>query len=198
MSYENEAGTAPERIDIGGTVPEEMPSFAELADPIGGAWPKAWYSADIIEGYTTPNGHTFTTKDAPSRNGDSRNLTICLSLDGGKVVPGQTRTTFVQFNYRAEDLTAARVQQVMQARKNFAGQKGKWIGNEDIQRSSIAMGKFGQLEEALGFRLPKHPEGHFAPVKLVTQKVDVRLGMDEDDKYNEVNAFAKAGTKAKK
>jgi hypothetical protein len=187
---------APERIDIGGNAPEEMPSFADLAEPTGGAWPKGWYTAEIIEGYATGNGHTFSTEDKLSNMGDSRNLIICFALDGGKLMPGQTRKTFSQLNYRVDDLTAARVAAVRKAREVFGGEK-TWTGNTDIQRSSIVMGKFGQLEGALGFVLPKHPLGYFAPLQLVSQKMDVRLG--EDDKgYNVITAYAKAGTKAKK
>lgn len=188
---------APERIDIGGNAPEEMPSFAELAEPTGGAWKKGWYAAEIIEGYATGNGHTFSTEDKSSKNGDSRNLIICVKMDGGLLEPGATRNTFAQLNYRIEDLTAARVRAVVEARKMFGEQRGAWVGNTDLQRSSIVMGKFGQLESAFGFTLPKHPQGHFAPIKLVSQRIDVRLG--EDDKgYNVITGFAKAGTKAKK
>jgi hypothetical protein len=197
MFDEQATGMAPERIDVGGGMaPEEAPSFADVADQAGGAWPKGWYSAEIIEGYATTKGHTFTTSDSPSKNGDSRNLRVCFALAGGRLMPGQERNTFTSLNYRTIDLTSERIAAVREARATFGGQKGAWIGQADLQRSSIVMGKFGQIENALGFRLPLHPEGYFAAPRLVGQKVDVRLGEDEDG-FNVITGYAKAGTRVK-
>lgn len=185
---------APERVDVGATMAEELPSLADFAQEPGGAWPKGWYAATILEGYATPKGTVFQTLDNPSKAGDSRNLMICVSMDGGKL---GTRNTFTQLNYRAGDFTADRMAAIKEAREQFKGARGAWTGQTDLQRSSLALAQLGQLEAALGFRLPLHPAGHILAAKLVGQKMDVRLGEDEKG-YNEINAFAKAGTRAKK
>ena len=185
---------APERIDIGGTVAEELPSLTDFAQEPGGAWPKGWYGATILEAYATPKGTIFTTEDKPSKAGDSRNFMICVSMDGGKL---GTRNTFTQLNYRPDDFTPARMAAIREAREQFKGSRGAWTGQTDLQRSSLALAQLGQLESALGFRLPLHPHGHILATKLIGQKMDVRLGEDEKG-YNEINAFAKAGTRAKK
>src|SRR5262245_53553451 len=100
MNYDNE-GQAPaqenERVDVGGMVPEEMPSLADFGQEPGGAWPNAWYGAKIVEGYATGSGKVWTTEDTPSKGGDSRNLRICLSINGGKL---GTRNNWYNINYR--------------------------------------------------------------------------------------------------
>jgi hypothetical protein len=196
MNYDD-AGTAPEveRVDVGGGMaPEELPSLSDFATEPGGAWPKGWYGAEVVEAYATGKGTIFTTEDKPSKAGDSRNLVLCFSMDGSKL---GTRNTFVQVNYRETDFTADRMAAVKEAREQFKGMRGAWTGNTDLQRSSLALAQLGQIENALGFRIKLHPSGHILAASLVGQKMDVRLGEDEKG-YNEINAFAKAGTRAKK
>jgi hypothetical protein len=198
MNYQDE-GTAPaqdnERVDVGGMAPEEMPSLADFfEEPAGGAWPNAWYAASIVEGYTTGNGKVWSTEDTQSRGGDSRNLRICFNVNGGKL---GFRNTFASLNYRSEDFTADRLSAVKSAREQHKGEKaGKWVGQEDIQRSSLALGQLAQIENALGFKLKLHPNGHILPGTFVGQNMDVRFTTD-DKGYNTINAFAKAGSKAK-
>ena len=197
MNYDNEA-TAPaqenQRVDIGGNAPEAMPSLADFfEEPSGGAWPNAWYGAMVVEGYTTGNGKVWSTEDTPSRGGDSRNLRICFHVDGGKL---GFRDTFASLNYRTEDFTADRLAAIKSAREQFKGTQGAWTGNTDLQRSSLALGQLAQLENALGFKLKLHPNGHVLPVTFVGQRMDVRFTTN-DKGYNEINAFGKAGTKAK-
>lgn len=183
-----------ERVDVGGgLVPEELPSLADFADEVGGAWPKGWYAAEVIEGYATGKGTIFTTKDEVSRAGDSRNLTICFRVTHPQ--HGE-RNTFAQINYRTSDFTAGTLAAVKEAREQFKGSRGAWIGQKDLQRSSLALGQLGQIEGALGFRLKLHPSGHILPSALVTQKMDVRFTINEDG-YNDINAYAKAGTRVK-
>jgi len=198
MNFDNEgAAQAPEneRIDIGANAPEEMPSLADFfEEPSGGAWPKGWYGAKVIEGYATGSGKQWNTEDTPSRGGDSRNLRICFTVSGGKL---GTRNTFASVNYRIEDFTAGRLAAVRAAREQFKGTQGAWTGNTDLQRSSLAIAQFSQLENAVGFRMKLHPNGHTLPLTLVGQDIDVRFTEDEKG-YNVINAFAKSGSKAKK
>lgn len=196
MSYENEGtGMAREneRVDIGGNVPEEMPSLSEFAQEPGGAWPKGWYAGKIVEGYATGSGKTWVTEDTQSNSGDSRNMRICVTLNGKL----GTRNTFVSLNYRPSDFSAEQMAAVKAAREEFKDVRGAWTGHTDVQRASLALAKLGQLENALGFRLKLHPSGHILVGTLVGQDMDFRL--TEDDKgYNVINAFAKAGTRAKR
>jgi hypothetical protein len=185
----NEAANAMARIDAaGGLAPEPLPSFAEVAGEIGGAWPRGWYKAEIISGYSA-GGFQFTTSDTPSKAGDSRNMRIALKVtsvrniqdgEGNSVEVGATRNTFFSTNYRLTDLTAANVQRV----------KDKTADT----RLKIVLQKLGQIERALGLSFVRHPEGHLMPERLVGQQVDVRFTIGEKG-YNEVNAFEKSGKK---
>lgn len=177
------------RTDMG-LVKEEMPSLADFADEPGGAWPKGWYQATVIEGYATRNGKVFQTSDEPSRTLDSRNLRMCLAVTNGK----DTRQFSELLNYRVEDFTSERLEAIKELREQFRGARGSWPGYSDIQRSSLAVAKLGQVEKAFGFRLAKAHSGGLNPAPFVGQKVDVRLGIN-DNGYNEVNAWAKAGSR---
>jgi hypothetical protein len=199
MIYDNEGQASAqenERIDIGANAPEEMPSLADFfEEPAGGAWPNAWYGATVVEGYTTGNGKVWSTEDTTSRGGDSHNLRICFNVNGGKL---GFRNTFASLNYRTEDFTADRLAAVKAAREQHKGEKaGAWVGQTDLQRSSLALGQLAQVENALGFKLRLHPNGHVLPATFVGQNMDVRFTTN-DKGFNEINAFAKTGSKAKK
>lgn len=181
------------RTDTGGLVSEEMPSLADFATEPGGAWPAGWYAAEVIEGYSTGKGTVFTTADAPSKDGQSRNLKVCLKLNGATL---GVRNTFGSFNYRTSDFDAARLEQVKQLREQFKGTRGAWQGQTDAQRTSLAIASLGQFEKALGFKLKRAPSGNLNPSPFLGQKVDVRLAIDEKG-YNEVTAYAPAGTRVK-
>ena len=179
------------------TTAEPMPSLSEVAQEAGGAWPKGWYPAEIIGGYNA-GGYQFDTADTLSKGGDSRNLRIALRLsspaahadaEGNSVSAGATRNTFFSANYQTDFLTAANVARV----KSNAGSKD----DKAFTRLRIALGQLGQIEKSVGFQFQKHPQGHLLAEPLVGQKVDVRLGIGEKG-YNEVTAFAPAGTRTKK
>lgn len=170
---------------------EEVSSLSDFATDPGGAWPKGWYKAEIIEGYATPKGKVFQTTDGESKNGDSRNFRICLKVTNAA---GEDRNFQENVNYRSSDFSAERLSDIKAARKENAGARGAWA-DKDLQRSSLAVGKVGQLEEALGFTL-RTGDGFIVSDRTFGQKVDVRLTINEDG-YNEVNAFAKAGAKTK-
>lgn len=177
----------------GSTASEALPSLAEFADEVGGAWPKGWYAATIIEGYATPKGKTFTTADSVSQKGDSRNLRLCLSATNGT----DTRTMQESFNYRVGDFSVERINFIREARTENKGIKN-W-GDKDAQRSSLAIGKLGQIGEAIskGFSFTINGNGGLSVGPLVGQKVDIRLGIN-DEGYNEITGFAPAGTKTSK
>lgn len=166
---------------------EEVPSLADFAEEPGGAWPVGWYSAEITHGYVTGRGKEFHTEDTTSKNGDSRNARLCLKL----ISPKGERTMQESFNYRSEDFSPERLEFIKEARAEYKNVKGRW-SDSDAQRSSLALAKIGQIERALGFTI--RTKDHMVPEKAIGQKVDVRLGIN-DDGFNKITAFAKAGEK---
>jgi hypothetical protein len=173
-----------------GLAQESVPSLEDFAEEAGGAWPAGWYGAKVIEGYSTPKGKVFTTADAPSSNGDSRNLRLCFSVKG----PGGERTMQETFNYRPSDFTPERLAFIKEAREENKNVKGRWA-NVDAQRSSLAVAKIGAIEKALGTTI-RTSAGTIAADKATNSSVDVRLSTNEDG-YNVVTKFAAPGTKAK-
>jgi hypothetical protein len=169
---------------------EEVPSLADFAEEAGGAWPKGWYRAEVIEGYATPKGKVFTTEDSTSSKGDSRNMRLCFTVFGAT----GDRTMQESFNYRPSDFSAERLQFIKEQRAEYKGVRGRW-SDSDAQRTSLALAKIGAIEKAVGFTL-RTKEGLTTPVRAVGQKIDVRLGVNEEG-YNEITGFDKAGSKVK-
>lgn len=169
---------------------EVMPDLTDFADEPGGAWPKGWYTAEVIEGYATAKGKQFITEDNPSKDGTSRNMRLCFRVTKGS----DTRQLQESFNYRPTDFTAERLQFIKEAREEFKGVKGAWA-DRDAQRSSLAIAKLGQLQKALGgIKLPLTAAHTINPASIVGSKLDVYLTIDENG-YNEVKQFAPASSK---
>ena len=183
------AGESPTLDDtITNMAPDTLPStvdLTELAAETGGAWPRGWYAATVIPGYSA-GGYQFQTESTVSKKGDSYNLRLALRITNG----ADQRTNFATFNYRALDFTPQRIEAVKNMRKQFAGQKGKWSGYDDIQRSSIALGQLGQLQKATGVTITLTPEGQIATLPFIGQTFFVRLTIDEDTGYNEITGFS--------
>lgn len=173
---------------------EEVPSLSDFADEPSGAWPNGWYSAEIIEGYTTGKGKVFETEDTVSKRGDSRNLRLCFKVSKKG---GDERNMQESFNYRVTDFTSERLAFIKEMRAEYKGVKGKWMGAEDAQRSSLAIAKLGALEKSIGLRLKRASDGSLVPSVFVGQKLDVRLGTDENG-YNEIKEFTKFGERNSK
>lgn len=178
-----------------GAINDEL--FQELAsEPAQGAWPVGWYKGQIIEGYATRKGTQFRTEDSVSKDGQSRNLFLCVAATNAK---GETRNIQTLFNYRAFDFTAERMQAVKEAREEFKGVK-TWPGAaKDLQRSSLAIAALGQLRKAVGSVFELTDVG-VSPLPFIGKPVDVRLGHKPNDKgvvYNEITDFAASGTGAK-
>jgi hypothetical protein len=173
------------------TESEALPDLTELADEPGGAWKPGWYAATIIEGYATPKGKQFATEDVVSQKGDSRNLRLCVSVHNG----ADSRNVQEVFNYRPSDLTPERLAYIKEARAENKGVQGRWT-DTDAQRSSLAIGKLGQITKAVGFGF-KRAGSTIITAPLVSQNIDVRVAIDENG-YNVITGFAPAGTKAPK
>ena len=188
--------------------PEDAPSLGDLATPEegSGAWPKGWYRATIIDGYTTGKGKIFETKDALANDPASRNLFVCVKFDGAAYVPvshdpgarvmtkgpGGERNIRGTLNYRPSDF--GRIAEIKAAREQYKYTSGAWP-DKSIQAASLSLGRLGQLEKALGFKLPRIGD-RFDVSRFVGQRLDVRLNIDEKG-FNEVAAFAAFGSKVK-
>ena len=166
-----------------GTKTLDLRSMAEKAS---GAWPAGWYPAEIIEGYTSPNGFQHTSGLSVSQNGDSFNMKLCVRVTNGKEV----RTNFYNLNYRPDDFSTERLETIQRLRTEFSGQKGAWTGYEDQQRSSIAVGRIGQLQEATGLPINLSTANEIAVEPFVGAKLFVHYTIN-DDGFNEINRVSK-------
>jgi hypothetical protein len=172
----------------------QVVDLSNLADePSQGAWPVSWYKARIVEGYSTRKGTQFATEDIPSKAGDSRNLRLCFAVTNSR---GETRNLQHQFNYRTDDFTPEKMAAIKEARKEFQN-LNKWPGNaRDLQRSSLALSKLGQLQKAVGLSslIFVAPGAGLDSSVFVNRDLDIKLGVDENG-FNEAREFAPAGSK---
>ena len=172
----------------------ELPSLVDLGrEPSSGAWPEGWYKARIIEGYATGSGYQWETIDKPSKDGESRNMTICFELVDAA---GEKRNIWKSLNYRLGDFDPRKIAALPELRKQYGnkswGPKGS--GEADLQRTSIAIGQLGQFERALGFKL-KMAGGGLLVAPFFNQQMDVHVVINDETGYNEVTEFAKLGEK---
>jgi hypothetical protein len=193
-----------------GMAPEESPSLSDIAAPEegAGAWPKGWFRAIILPGYTTGKGTVMETQDKLARDPVSRNLFLCFAVQGDIYVPsdpdptkrklspgpGGTRNIRATYNYAPDDMTVARLALIKDARESYKGVQGAWP-DKAIQASSLSLGRLGQLEKACGFKLP-FTGGRFDPAPFVGLKLDIRLIIDEKG-FSEVAAVALGGSHVK-
>lgn len=181
------AGVATPDINNMSVHSEEVPSLADYGrEPSGIAWPDGWYKAEVIEGYATGSGFQWETGDKASKDGQSRNMTVCFVVTNRE---GENKNIWYSFNYRLNDFDPKRIAAVVELRKQYAGKKGAWA-EKDFQRTSLAIASLGQFERALGFRLRRTPAGNLIVRPFFAQKMDVRMRTN-DEGYNDVAEFAK-------
>jgi hypothetical protein len=193
-----------------GLAPEEAPSLSDIAAPEegAGAWPKGWFRAVVLPGYSTGKGNVMETTDKLARDPASRNLFLCLAVAGDVFIPsdpdpskrtltkgpGGVRNIRATFNYQPDDMTATRIALIKEARERYKAVQGAWP-DKAIQASSLSLGRLGQLEKAAGFKLP-FSGGRFATAQFVGVHFDIRLVIDEKG-FSEVAAIAPAGSHVK-
>src|SRR5216684_865203 len=147
----------------------EAVDLRSMAEEPGGAWTPGWYKAEVVEGFSTAkSGKVYTTEDAVSSKGDSRNLRICVRVARPD---GQERTMQETFNYRPSDFTSERITFVKEARVEFKDIRS-WP-DKDAQRSSLAIAKIGQFQKAIDV-------GSLKPFEFVGKRLDVRLSTDDN------------------
>jgi len=201
-----------------GLAPENAPTFGDIDDLAAptegaGAWPKGWYRATIIDGYSTGKGTVMETRDGLSNNGTSRNMHVCFAVDGNIFVPsdsdpakrkltkgpGGVRNIRETYNYSPADSSPERLAAIRRAREGYKAKQGAWgeKGTEahSLQSSSLSVGRISQLQKAVGFKLP-FEANRFDVRPLIKQSVDVRLTIDEKG-FSEVAAVAKSGEHVK-
>lgn len=185
-------------LDLGGL---------ELPEEGAGQLPDGWYQARILEGFSTRKGKLIQTSDAPSKDMQSRNLTLALVLDASKYVPsskkpservltagpGGDRNMFTRLNYQPSDLTPARV---AEAKAIITKMKSGYQPTRTEQSLYLSLGRVSQLEHALGFKMQRNGTG-FTAHPLFGQVVDVRIAPDKKGEYQEVKAFAPAQSHVK-
>lgn len=160
-------------------------NLSDMAEKASGVWPAGWYPAEVIEGYTA-GSYQFLTETKVSRKRDSFNSVICFRVTNGT----ETRSMFAQINYRPTDFQSERIATVQALRKEFAGQKGKWAGYEDEQRSSLALNQLGQFQKATKLQVQMTTEGKIVPTNFIGTKPFVHLKIDQESGYNEINGFS--------
>jgi hypothetical protein len=205
---------------VTGLAPETAPSGVDLdefAKPTEGegAWAKGWYRATIIPGYSTGRGKVMESSDVLSQTAGSRNLFLCFAVNGEVYVPsdpdpskrkltkgpGGVRNIRNTYNYKPADLSEEGMAIVKNARANYKGKQGAWgeQGTEAsrLQASSLSLGRLGQLQKAVGFKVPFSKEAQRHDVRpFLNQLVDVHLGIDKKG-FSEITDVAKAGDKVK-
>jgi hypothetical protein len=181
---------------------EDSLSLTDFAqEPSSGAWPAGWYNAIVVEGYITNSGYRWATEDKLSKDGASHNLQICFQITNQAM---ETRYIVCSCNYRLDDFLLSTLQAIKEVRAHQAGKKGSWgpMGSRlaDLQRSSMALAKLGQLERAFdgNAKLERSDEGNISPTNLIGYELDLHLTVNEETGYNEVVEFAKLGERTGK
>lgn len=170
---------------------ERVVDLSDFAEAPGGALPRGWYAAEVIEGYATRNGKQFVTSDTVSKNGDSRNLRLCIKVSTAT----EPHNLQEVLNYRPSDFTPERLAFIKEMRSEFKGTKGRWA-NADVQRSSLAVASLGQVGKAMSIGTPLTAEGNIKAGAFVGKKLDVRVSID-DNGYNVVTGYAAIHTYTK-
>lgn len=192
-----------------GLAREDAPSLSDIASPDEGqgAWPKGWYKARSIEGFATGKGTQFVTGDVFSKDRNSRNIVICFNVKGDVFVPSSTnpserklstgpsgdRNLFYRMNYRPEAVNAQTVAAIKEAYTRF--KKVNAFPSKEMQAVALSLGRIGQLEKALGYKLPFR-DGHYDPTVATGHDWDIRLDIDEKG-FNTIEAVAASGAHVK-
>src|SRR5260221_7629253 len=179
------------RMDTGAMAAEELPSLSDFYEEPGGVIAPGWYKAQVLEGYATGKGTQFTTSDEPAKEG-RRAFRLCFGVNVGQRVVNLQKTFF----YEADAFAPQNLARIKELRETFRSTRGAWPGQGRAQNFSITLGNLSQLEKAIGFKLARHPRGGLHATPYIGKALDVRIGTDKKG-YNDVTAFAPAGTRAK-
>jgi hypothetical protein len=159
-----------------------------------------WYKGTILEKreFTDNTGseRVFESSDAPSQNGDSRNVRLQVEV---KRQDGRTLNTNVLVNYQTEDLSQETVQAIAAAQATQEpGKKPQW---GSLFRPFMALQQLGKLQKIAGVRqLQRNGNGGLDLTPLYGKTAFFKLGPDRrnPELYKEVKNFsATVGPKTK-
>lgn len=150
-----------------------------------------WYRATILDKreFTDKNGNerTFASADVQSAKGDSRNITLQVTITRKD---GQTLNNKIGVNYRTDDLTQDTIQAIaaQNERNKAEGGKPTW---GTLFRSYMALMQLGTLQKVAGVRqFQRSGDGGLDIAPLFGKTVYVRLGPDDrNPQYKSVVRF---------
>lgn len=172
----------------------DIPDLSGISDNEGtGGFQDGWYQGTILEKreFTDKNGseRLFESSDAPSQNGDSRN--VRLQVQVLRAADKRTFNTSVTVNYRPDDFSAETIAAIQaQKEKNKESGDRQW---GPLFRSFMALNQLGKLQKIAGVRqLQRNADtGGLDIAPLYNKSGWFKLGPDERSggKYKEVVDF---------
>jgi hypothetical protein len=151
----------------------------------GSAWEDGWYAATILEerSFTDKNGNDrrFESGDAPSANGESRN--IRLQVEVKRASDGLKLYTSALTNYRPEDLQSANVQAVIADNAKPQDEQ-----DPNLTRARLTLTRLGKLQKIAGVRnFARSEDGGLDISAVYGKSCWVRLGADRrNPQYKEI------------
>ena len=165
----------------------DIPDLSGLGGDSGGgasSWQDGWYAATILQqrSFTDRNGNdrVFESNDAPSANGDSRNIRLQIEV---RRADGQTLHTGFLVNYRHADLESNTVQAVI-------ADNAKSQDDQDpaLTRARLTLARLSKLQKVAGVRnFARTGEGSLDISAVYGKSCFVRLGEDRrNPQYKEI------------
>ena len=177
----------------------DIPDLSGLGGDSGGgasSWQDSWYAATILQqrSFTDRNGtdRVFESNDAPSANGDSRNIRLQIEV---RRADGQKLNTGFLVNYRQDDLSSPTVQAVI-------ADNAKEQADQDpsLTRARLTLARLGKLQKIAGVRnFARTSEGGLDVSAAYGKECFVRLGADKrsDGRYKEIKDLREHSNKPK-
>lgn len=164
----------------------DIPDLSALSGNNEGSnsWQDGWYAATILQSrsFTDRNGNdrVFDSTDAPSANGDSRNIRLQVEVrrsDGQKLYTGSL------VNYRHDDLQSPTVQAVIA--DNAKAQDDQ---DPSLTRARLTLARLSKLQKIAGVRnFARNGEGGLNINAVFGKQCFVRLGEDKrNPQYKEI------------
>lgn len=178
----------------------DIPDLSGLSDETRApSWDDGWYAGRILEqrSFTDSNGNdrVFTTEDALSQNGESRNIRLQVELTRKSDSRVLNLNTLV--NYRLEDLSLETLQAVAAQQERVRSGEEKTMGN--LFRSFMTLLRVGALQRIAGVRqFQRNGNGGLDLTPIYGKPAYFRIGPDKNEKFKEVKEFNdKVGAKTK-
>ncbi len=172
---------------------EDLPDFSAVDDggpSIGDQWADAWYQGVIVDrrAFTDKNGNdrVFESTDAPSNNGDSRNIRLQVQIT--RAADGKTLNSAVLVNYRPDDLTQETIQALTAHQEKVKAGEEKW---GPLFRSFMTITRLGKLQKIADVRSFQRSEnGGLNLAPLFGKTGYFKLGPDErNPQFKEIRDY---------